>query len=87
VATEVLRTSRQRTDADWEQAIDSLRSRGWLDADGALTEHGRAERQWIEDRTDQLALAPYEVLGETRCEELRAMCRPTSRAMSAAIGF
>ena len=46
-------------------------ARGLVDDGGAFTEAGAALRQHIEDRTDALALAPWEALGEEGCDELR----------------
>jgi len=87
ISGDVLKSSRRRSDQDWQAAHESLRSRGWLDTDGALTETGRQGRQWIEDRTDELAVAPYAAIGERACAELRSICRSTSAAMAAVIGF
>jgi hypothetical protein len=81
IAAEALRTSRQWSHDEWSAACDSLRSRGWLDGDGALTEAGRAHRQWVEDRTDALAVGAYEAIGEDGCERLRALVRPLSQAI------
>ena len=87
ISGDVLKSSRQRTDEDWATAHDSLRSRGWLDAEGAFTDAGRKGRQWIEERTDELAVLPYAAIGEDACAQLRAACRSTSVAMAAAIRF
>ena len=43
-----------------------------------FTEWGATQRQEIEEGTDALAAAPYDVLGEERCAELRALVRPWS---------
>ena len=58
----------------WDAAVESLRGRGWLETGDELrfTEWGAAQRQEIEDGTDALAAAPYAVLGEERCAELRS---------------
>ncbi|MEU5432695.1 hypothetical protein AB0G73_04885 [Streptomyces sp. NPDC020719] len=59
--------------ADWDAAVARLCERGLLDADGELTGAGTALREDVEDRTDRLDLAPYELLGEagvTRLTEL-----------------
>jgi hypothetical protein len=87
ISGKVLKSSRQRTDDDWNGAIESLRARGWLDADGAFTDTGRAGRQWIEDRTDELGVLPYAAIGEEACAELRSAVRATSTLMAAALGF
>lgn len=84
VPADVLRATRNRSGDDWLAAEERLRSIGWLDPDLALTDHGRQRRAWIEQRTDELAAAPYEAIGEQGCERLRSLVRPLSRAMSAA---
>ena len=81
VPAQVLRSTRGWTTEQWDNAADSLRSRGWL-VDGhelALTEWGRAQRQEIEDQTDALAAAPYRALGDDACDELRTLVRPWSK--------
>ncbi len=89
VPAPILKGSRQWSDDDWSAGEDRLRSRGWLDADGGLTEAGRAHRTWVEDRTDALAAPAYAVLGEDGCARLRELCRPWSRAIveSGGLGF
>jgi hypothetical protein len=78
-----MRASRPWTDEQWDAAVDGLRSRGLLGADG-LTEAGRAHRQWVEDRTDASAVVAYEPLGEDGCARLRSLARPLSQAVMAA---
>jgi helix-turn-helix protein len=89
VPASILQSTRGWSDDDWAAAVERLRSRGWLDADGSFTEEGRAARQRVEDRTDELALGPWEVLGDDGCEELRALVRPLSKAIveGGGIGF
>ena len=82
VPARVLQATRRRSDEDWNAAIDSLRRRGWLDADGAFTDTGRAARQAIEDSTDRLAVAPYAAIGEDACAELRRLVRPWGAALA-----
>jgi hypothetical protein len=84
-----LRSSRNWPKDEWEAGEERLRSRGWLDGEGGLTEAGRAHRQWVEDRTDALAAPAYAAIGEESCERLRTLCRPLSRAIvdAGAFGF
>ena len=85
VSVPVLRSTRAWPDDAWNQAVDAVRSRGWL-ADGdelALSPAGAAHRQEVEDGTDALAVHPYAVLGEDRCSELRRLARPLSQAVVA----
>ena len=76
-----LQGSRQWDDASWAASVAGLAERGYVDGDGAFTDAGAALRQHIEDRTDALALAPWEALGEERCDELRSLVRPLSQAI------
>lgn len=82
-----LQKSRGYSDEQWDAAVEQLRSRGWLQADATFTEAGRAARQELEDSTDQLALAPWERLGEDGCARLRALVRPLSTAIVEAGGI
>ncbi len=81
VAPNVLQSSRQWPDDEWDEARQRLRKKGWIDDAGALTELGRSRRQFIEDRTDELALAPWEAIGEDNCTTLRGIVRPWSKAI------
>jgi hypothetical protein len=60
---------------------ERLRHRGWLDAAGALTDRGRTGRQAVEDRTDALAMPPWELLGAERSARLRELVWPLSDAI------
>jgi hypothetical protein len=81
VPVAVLQTTRAWPDEDWQAAIHRLRGRGLVDANGGLTEAGRAHRAWVEDRTDECSLVAYEAIGEDGCERLRGLCRPFSKAI------
>jgi hypothetical protein len=87
VTRAALQSSRQWPDHEWNAAEDSLRARGWLNNEGELTEAGQTGRQAVEDLTDELALAPWEALGEDECTRLRALVRPFSVAISEAGTF
>ena len=51
--------------------------------DSGFTEWGAAQRRAIEEGTDALATAPYAVLGDEGCAELRALARPWSTVFAA----
>jgi len=87
VAAEVLRRTRGWPDAAWEAAAGRLRDRGWLGDDGTLTAEGSAVRQRIEDTTDELAMAPWRLLGQEDSDRLRALVRPWSKAIVASDAF
>jgi hypothetical protein len=79
---EPLRKTRGYSNEEWDGALARLRERGWVEADGeGFTDAGRAVRQRIEDRTDELALPAWERLGEDGCTRLRALVRPLSKAI------
>ena len=78
---EPLRKTRVYTTEQWDAACARLRGRGWLDAQDSFTDAGREVRQRVEDRTDVLALPPWEHLGEDGCARLRELVRPLSKAV------
>lgn len=87
VPAEALKATRKWSDQEWTAAEDRLKSRGLIDASGALTESGRAVRDRIEERTDELAMAPWLALGPDDCTRLRALVRPFSKAIVEAGGL
>jgi hypothetical protein len=80
VPEHILRSTRGWSKDAWDGAVDALRVRGWLEQGDELrlTEWGATQRRALEEGTDTLAAAPYAVLGEERCAELRALARPWS---------
>jgi hypothetical protein len=84
VPAHLLRSSRAWSAEQWDDAVRSMRVRGWVTEgdDLALTEWGAAQRQEIEDQTDVLAAAPYARLGDDGCAELRTLARPWSKIFS-----
>lgn len=83
-AKEVFQLNRRWSDEEWAAASDDLRSRGLLDADGALTDAGRALRQRVEDTTDALADQGWRALGDERAGELHDAVRPMSAVLMSA---
>jgi hypothetical protein len=80
VPEHILRSTRGWPKDAWDEAVDALRVRGWLEQGDELrlTEWGATQRRALEEGTDALAAAPYAALGEERCAELRALARPWS---------
>ncbi|MFE1548923.1 hypothetical protein [Streptomyces sp. NPDC058718] len=62
-APEPVFESRGWSAAEWAAARERLTACGILDADGAVTDEGRALRAGVELRTDELAAAPWAALG------------------------
>ncbi|MCX4722605.1 hypothetical protein [Streptomyces sp. NBC_01306] len=73
--------------SDWDAAVERLRGRGLLDADGGLTDAGTKLRQDVESDTDRLDLAPYEHLGAEGVERLTELARGFLAAAVAAGAF
>jgi hypothetical protein len=80
----MLQAARGWDDDAWEESTNVLIERGWVHEDGTATAAGTADRQGIEDLTDLLAAEPWERLGETNTESLRAVLAPVARAIAAA---
>jgi hypothetical protein len=76
----VLQTTRSWSDDEWEAGRAQLRERGWMDGD-ELSTSGRRLREDLEARTDELAMAPWRVLGSDGCQRLRQLVRPLSKAI------
>ncbi len=76
---EPLRKTRGYSTEEWDTALAGLRERGWIDDGEGFTDEGRRVRQEVEDRTDVLALRPWQHLGEDGCARLRELVRPLSQ--------
>ncbi|MFG2725764.1 hypothetical protein [Streptomyces canus] len=77
-------TTRGWTQQEWDAAVERLRERGLLDADGELTERGGALREEIEAETDRLDRAPYEHLGAEGVRRLTELAIGFARTAAAA---
>jgi hypothetical protein len=80
VPAHVLLSTRGWPAEAWDATVESLYRKGWLEAGVPLrlTKWGATQRRAIEESTDSLASAPYDVLGDDDCTELRALVRPWS---------
>ncbi len=76
-----LQSTRAWSDDAWAEGVASVQRRGWLDDAGELTEDGLTARQWVEDRTDELAAGCWELLGDDGCTRLRDLARPLVKAL------
>ncbi|GAC1364306.1 MAG: hypothetical protein NVSMB44_23380 [Ktedonobacteraceae bacterium] len=73
-----IQTNRGWSDEEWEASQQRMLQRGLLDAHGQFTPAGRALYQSIEERTDQLALPPWQHLGAEKATRLISLVRPLS---------
>ncbi|MFF6979557.1 hypothetical protein ACFZAV_17810 [Streptomyces sp. NPDC008343] len=65
--------SRGWSRAEWASARDRLTARGLVGTDGTATEAGRELRRTVEERTDQLAAAPWQSLTVDEVDRLAAL--------------
>ena len=84
VPAEMIMRSRDYDEDQWRDYQNQLAQRGLLDADGALTDTGRALKQHIEDTTDALSLSALAALDDAEVEELFRALTPIARAVVAA---
>ncbi|MGH2786036.1 MAG: SCO6745 family protein [Actinomycetota bacterium] len=66
---------------DWDEETlrrgeENLRERGFLDADGLLTDAGGKFRGMIEHDTDRAAMAPFEAVSIEHADELSGILEP-----------
>jgi hypothetical protein len=90
IPAEILRTTRAWSEQEWADGVERAREQGWL-ADGpglTLSTEGQRRRRSIENRTDELAVYPYEAIGAEGSARLSELAAPLSAAvMSADLGF
>ncbi|KHO26557.1 salK [Mycolicibacterium setense] len=84
VPREMIMRSRDYDEEQWERYAGQLRSRGWLDAQGNLTDAGRDIKQAIEDRTDALSLGALDALTDDEITTLFRVLTPITRQVVAA---
>jgi hypothetical protein len=70
--------------AQLDAVIEGMRNRGLIGDDGWLSEAGRAVKQRVEARTDDLAAKPYESLQPAELDELIALLEPMASRLLAA---
>jgi len=70
--------------AQLDAVIEGMRDRGLIGDDGWLSEAGRAVKQRVEARTDELAAKPYESLQPAELDELIALLEPMASRLLAA---
>ena len=84
---DMLREFRRWSQDDWDAAVRRLTARDLVRPDGVLTASGQDLRSRIECMTDELALPPFEALGEERCAALEDRLKPLVRLIDDAGGI
>jgi DNA-binding MarR family transcriptional regulator len=64
--------------------IDTMKDRGLVEDEATFTPAGRQVKNRVEALTDELAVAPYEVLEQEEVEELIAALEPLAQKLDAA---
>ncbi|WP_253778969.1 SCO6745 family protein [Goodfellowiella coeruleoviolacea] len=80
----LVRTTRQWSDEEWAGATARLVARGWLNADGTVTEAGAAARERIEVETDEHCAALWTPIGAEGARRLASLIAPIDQAFSSA---
>jgi hypothetical protein len=80
---EWLQKARGWDDTAWDDAVERLTARGWLD-DGGPSAEGLTTVAATEADTDRLALGPWRALGDAGCDRLAELLAPVRRAVVAA---
>ncbi|MEU0838705.1 hypothetical protein ABZ370_04425 [Streptomyces sp. NPDC005962] len=83
----LLRSTRQWNDEEWAAATARLVARGWIDADGTVTEEGTAARERIEVETDELCAPLWAPIGDEGARRLASLIAPVNEAFTAAGTF
>ncbi|WP_405407501.1 SCO6745 family protein [Streptomyces decoyicus] len=84
VPRDTMRQDRGWSEEEWSAAADRLRARGFVDAQGDATEHGRRERERIEAATDRLAGRLLQPLPDAETERMLHALEPAVRRILAA---
>jgi hypothetical protein len=81
IPRETLQGSRRWPDDEWDAAVESLASRGWITGDGLPTAAGSAGLAAIEHRTDELATTPLRTVGLDAAAALAEAALPVAQAV------
>ena len=84
---EDLQPVRGWTDEAWDNALAGLADRGWVGADGRLTDAGRAAHDAVENATDRAAARPWARLGADATAELAGVLTPLAKACAAVVPY
>jgi hypothetical protein len=84
---EDLQPVRGWTGEQWDNALAGLADRGWVAADGQLTNAGQAVHDAVEDATDRAAARPWARLGPDATAELAGVLTPLAKACAAVLPY
>jgi len=84
---EDLQPVRGWTDEAWESALSRLASRGWVSADGTVTDAGRNAHAAVEDATDRAAARPWARLDAGTKAEVVKVLTPVALACASVLPY
>jgi hypothetical protein len=84
VPTALMRATRRWNDEEWAAATARLVARGWLGADGTVTDAGTAARERIEVETDEHCAVLWAPIGDAGARRLASLITPINDAFTAA---
>jgi hypothetical protein len=84
---EDLQPVRGWTDEQWDNALAGLADRGWVGADGQLTNAGQAAHDAVENATDRAAARAWARLSTDAIAELAGVLTPLAKACAAALPY
>jgi hypothetical protein len=84
---EDLQPVRGWTDEAWDNALARLAGRGWVGADGQLTNAGQAAHDAVEDATDWAAARPWARLAPQTTADIAGALTPLAQACAAVLPY
>jgi hypothetical protein len=84
---EDLQPVRGWTDEAWDNALARLAQRGWVGADGQLTNAGQAAHDAVEDATDWAAARPWARLAPQTVADIAETLTPLAQACAAILPY
>jgi hypothetical protein len=80
----IAQVTRRWNETEWDAAVESLRKRGWMTADGTMTAEGIEMRNGIEADTDRLCASIWQPIGDKGAARFSELILPIHEAMDAA---
>lgn len=82
-----LKASRSWSDEEWSSAVAGLTAGGWISAEDAMTDEGKARRRALETRTNELAAPMWNGFDDATVNRFGDLLEPAVEALTAAKYF
>lgn len=80
----IAQATRRWNETEWDAAVESLRQRGWMTADAAMTPEGIEARNAVEADTDRLCASIWGPIGYSGASRFGELIMPIHNAVDAA---